>query len=281
MLFLRVGYAKEQIYSIMKQDIEVKYMLAHERNDYILTKLNAKGCVNVRHLSQELAVSEVTIRRDLEEMEKQGLLIRIHGGAKKNQKTDILSKNDESRMLDRLQLHFEQKNRVCKQAAEFIKDGDCVFLDGGTSIFPMLSYLQTKKIKIVTHSTLIQEHFDSDVAELFAVGGKLIPEYKMAVGPIALETLQRFNFDFAFIGCAGIDLLRHKVYTAEMDTLAVKKQAMQLAQQSYLLIDSSKTKIKGFCSFTDFSRFDGILCDEGVLQEDEELPENFMIAKTE
>ena len=83
MLFLRVGYAKEQIYSIMKQDIEVKYMLAHERNDYILTKLNAKGCVNVRHLSQELAVSEVTIRRDLEEMEKQGLLIRIHGGAKK------------------------------------------------------------------------------------------------------------------------------------------------------------------------------------------------------
>ena len=98
MLFLRVGYAKEQIYSIMKQDIEVKYMLAHERNDYILTKLNAKGCVNVRHLSQELAVSEVTIRRDLEEMEKQGLLIRIHGGAKKNPKTDILSKNDESRM---------------------------------------------------------------------------------------------------------------------------------------------------------------------------------------
>ena len=66
-----------------------------------------------------------------------------------------------------------------------------------------------------------------------------------------------------------------------MDTLAVKKQAMQLAQQSYLLIDSSKTKIKGFCSFTDFSRFDVILCDEGVLQEDEELPENFMIAKTE
>lgn len=61
-------------------------MLAHERNDYILTKLNAKGCVNVRHLSQELAVSEVTIRRDLEEMEKQGLLIRIHGGAKKIRK---------------------------------------------------------------------------------------------------------------------------------------------------------------------------------------------------
>ena len=86
-------------------------MLAHERNDYILTKLNAKGCVNVRHLSQELAVSEVTIRRDLEEMEKQGLLIRIHGGAKKNPKTDILSKNDESRMLGRLQLHFVSKQQ--------------------------------------------------------------------------------------------------------------------------------------------------------------------------
>ena len=103
MLFLRVGYAKEQIYSIMKQDIEVKYMLAHERNDYILTKLNAKGCVNVRHLSQELAVSEVTIRRDLEEMEKQGLLIRIHGGAKKNPKTDILSKNKKTAFVSKQQ----------------------------------------------------------------------------------------------------------------------------------------------------------------------------------
>lgn len=256
-------------------------MLAQERNDYILQQLNAKGCVNVRCLSQELQVSEVTIRRNLEDMEKQGLLIRIHGGAKKNPKTDILSKNDESRMLDRLQLHYEQKDLVCKKAAEFVKDGDCIFLDGGTSIFPMLQYLQHKKIKIVTHSTLIQEHFDSDVAELFAIGGKLIPEYKMAVGPIALATLHRFNFDYAFIGCAGIDLLRQKVYTAEMDTLAVKEEAMQLAQQKYLLIDSSKTSVKGFCSFTNLQSFDGILCDEGILQDNEELPDNFIISDSE
>lgn len=119
-------------------------------------------------------------------------------------------------------------------------------MDGGTSIFPMLSYLQTKKIKIVTHSTLIQEHFDSDVAELFAIGGKLIPEYKMAVGPIALETLQRFNFDFAFIGCAGIDLLRHKVYTAEMDTLAVKSKPCSLLNNLICLLIPVKLKSKVF-----------------------------------
>ncbi len=97
--------------------------------------------------AQELAVSEVTIRRDLEEMEKQGLLIRIHGGAKKNPKTDILSKNDESRMLDRLQLHFEQKNRVCKQAAEFIKDGIVFFWMEVPVFFQCFHICKRKRLK--------------------------------------------------------------------------------------------------------------------------------------
>ena len=62
----------------------------------------------------------------------------------------------------------------------------------------------------------------------------------MSVGPITLSDLDKFNFDFAFLSCAGIDLQRQLVYTAEMDTMAVKQKAMNLSVKKYMLIDSSK-----------------------------------------
>ena len=255
-------------------------MLAQQRTEYILQQLRIHGCVNVRELANALDVTEVTIRRDLEELEKQGYLQRVHGGATSLAKKDILSKSDESNMEDRLQVNFDKKEMLCRRAASYIKDGDCIFLDGGTTIYPILPYLQNKKIKIVTHSTLITKNFDSEVAELFSIGGKIIPEYQMAVGPIAIDTIKRFNFDYAFIGCAGIDLENKTVYTAEMDTMLIKELAMKQSLHKFLLVDASKKNIKGFCSFTSSDEFDKVFCDEAIEHERSiDLPENFIVVR--
>lgn len=252
-------------------------MLASERCLRIVEITNQREFITTKELSLLIGVSETTIRRDCEELEKQGALIRVHGGAKSIKQNQILSTKDEKMMSERKDIHAKEKDVVAKKAASFVRDGDCIFLDGGTSIVPMVKYLKDKKIKIVTHSTLIANEFNDTNAELFFIGGKYIPEYNMCVGPITLNDLERFNFDAAFIGCAGVDLQRQLVYTAEMDTMAVKQSAMNLSVKKYMLIDSSKLSVKGFCSFINSNGFDAIICNKDEIINEDELPYNYIL----
>ena len=141
----------------------------------------------------------------------------------------------------------------------------------------IIKYLKDKKIKIVTHSHLLIEQFSDMEAELFVIGGKYIPKYSMSVGPITLSDLECFNFDVSFYSCAGIDINRKLVYTAEIDTMAVKQKAMSLSVKNYLLIDSSKVSVKGFCSFIKSDDFDAVICNNDPMFNEEELPHNYIL----
>ena len=241
-------------------------MLASERFSMIVKMVNDRKYISTKELALSLNVTETTIRRDCEELEKDGLLIRVHGGAKSLKTENVLTREKEQRMSERG--HISEKNRVAQRAASIVKDGDCIFLDGGTSIVPMVKYLKDKKIKIVTHSSLIvNEYIESSQAEIFVIGGKYIPEYNMSVGPITLHDLEQFNFDYAFLSCAGLDTIRKLVYTVEMETMDVKRKAMSLSLKSYLLCDASKLVIKGFCSFISTDDFDAIFCNQ-IKEED-------------
>lgn len=248
-------------------------MLASERFSIIVQMVNKRKFISTKELATQLNVTETTIRRDCEELEKNGLIIRVHGGAKSIKTERVLTNQQEKRMSERG--HLQQKDMVAKKAAEFVKDGDCVFLDGGTSIVPMVKYIKDKHIKIVTHSNLIlDEYIEDSNAEIFVIGGKYIPAYNMSVGPITLHNLEQFNFDYAFVSCAGLDLERKLVYTVEMETMDVKRMAMKLALKSYLLVDSSKLDVKGFCSFINSDDFDAIFCDE---VKDKEILDNMIV----
>ncbi|MGN1276020.1 MAG: DeoR/GlpR family DNA-binding transcription regulator [Floccifex sp.] len=248
-------------------------MLASERFSIIVQMVNKRKFISTKELAKQLNVTETTIRRDCEELEKNGLIIRVHGGAKSIKTERVLTNQQEKRMSERGNL--QQKDMVAKKAAEFVKDGDCVFLDGGTSIVPMVKYIKDKHIKIVTHSNLIlDEYIEDSNAEIFVIGGKYIPAYNMSVGPITLHNLEQFNFDYAFVSCAGLDLERKLVYTVEMETMDVKRMAMKLALKSYLLVDSSKLDVKGFCSFINSDDFDAIFCDE---VKDKEILDNMIV----
>ena len=208
-------------------------MIASERKKYILGKLNANGIVNVRETAQELNLHETTIRRDLEKLEKEGRLTRIYGGATLNDDSVELT------MTQKLFLNFEAKKEVCRCACELVHDGDCIFIDGGTTTYSMIDFLASKKIQIVTHSDLIIRRIKKCEAQIITIGGKYLPHYNMSVGINAQDLIS---------------------YTSEAETLDVKRTAMENSDHAYLLIDASKWNVKGFCKFAHLDEFDKVFC---------------------
>lgn len=252
-------------------------MLSTERKIYLLNRLNQKGTIQVKDVAQELNISETTIRRDLIELEEENHVTRVYGGAVKVGYGNILSEMSETPMSDRLNLNYDKKEMLCRRASELVKDGECIFLDGGTTIVPFIDFLANRPIKIVTHNHLIISRLHNPKAEVIFVGGMYNAKYRMSEGPVAQNILRLYNFDRAFIGCAGVDPHEQKSYTAEMETRELKEIAMRNSNHNYLMIEDTKLNVKGFCHFEDTSEFDAVFTNEPEV--DIELPENYIIVK--
>lgn len=249
-------------------------MIMEDRLDAIEQLTNERGFVSTKELASRFSVSEPTIRTDCRELEKQQRILRVHGGAKSRRAKSIMTRKTESEMASRTHKDVGQKERLCAYAASLVEDDDCIFVDGGTTFTEFVNNLGDKKVRMVTHSLIIPDTFTDAHGELFVAGGSYSPKYRMNLGPVALDDLERFNFKYAFLSCAGIDVVRGKAYTAEMETAEVKKKAMRLAERSFLLVDESKKNVKGFCSFADLDEFDGIVT---FGQEEGDLPDNFIV----
>ena len=256
-------------------------MIASERFARIEEIVKNKGFASTRSLASWLGVSETTIRRDCEDLEDKGVLVRVHGGVRSAAGSSILSTRDEVLMRNRLTINSAAKDQVSKKAAAFVEDGDCIFLDGGSSIIPMLKALEDKKLKIVTNSIFLASAYSSEGSEIFVLGGKFIPDYLMNVGQLTLMELEHFSFDHAFISCTGVDIRKHLVYTSEMDTTAVKQKAMEKSVHKYLLIDDSKLDVHGFCGFIRTDEFDAVICNDFETAYEDEFPYNFLFNESD
>ncbi|MEA4854313.1 MAG: DeoR/GlpR family DNA-binding transcription regulator [Christensenella sp.] len=231
-------------------------MIASERKVYIMNRLNKKGIINLKEIAQELEISEITVRRDLEGLERAGKLKRVQGGAAR---ADVLS-GAELTMKEKSSQNMREKIRVAEYAARFVKDGDCVFIDGGTSMVPLIDYLGNKQISIMTYNDLLMKKINKPiVAEVFVVGGRYLPYFGMNVGQIAQDVLRQFHFNVAFFGCAGVNLGEGICYGTEMESISMKQIALANSDHSYLLIDSSKMEKRGFLRFADISAFDAVI----------------------
>lgn len=250
-------------------------MLGSERKIYILKQLEANGTVHLQEICEKLKTSESTIRRDFEELEEQRKLKRVHGGAIKIQLNSILNETKELSMNEKLNINVEMKKALCAYCANLVKDGDCIFVDGGTTFAFLTSYLEGKKIKIVTHSDFVRSKKDSSIS-VYVIGGVNVPSYEMNVGPITLQMLKKFNFDIAFIGCAGVLCEEKAAYTAELGSAQVKEYAMSQAIKSYLVVDSTKMDTKGFYKFADTDIFEEVVTNE---LDRKKIPANFKIVR--
>ena len=233
-------------------------MLSAERKLYILKKLESEQTIQVKQIAKELHVSESSIRRDLLELDDENKVDRIYGGAVKKERERILTDEAEIKMMERMSIHYDKKLRICKAASTLVEDGECVFLDGGTSIVPMIHFLSSRPIKIVTNNHLIVQNVQNPKAKIIVIGGEFNTKYRMSEGNEAQNMLRLYNFDRAFIGCAGVNLGMKKAFTAEMATRELKRIAMELSNHNYLLIDDSKLHVKGFCTFAQLDEFEDV-----------------------
>ena len=246
-------------------------MLANDRKLWINEQLEKNRSITLQEICDGIHASSATVRRDLEEMEKNHLLKRVHGGAISIHSDAILYESNELSSAQKKQMHTDEKTRLCRAAADLVEDGDCIFIDGGTTFIPMVAALKGKHVQIVTNSDLIRQDTDSTIS-IITLGGLSLSRYQMNVGPIALENMKQFSFDKAFIGCAGIDIKKDAAYTAETDSAQIKKEAMHHSITSYLLIDPSKIGTHGFYQFSHLKDFDGIF----TIADRQKLPRKFI-----
>ena len=182
-------------------------------------------------------------------------------------------------MKEKQSVNKKYKIAVAQYAASLVKDGECIYVDGGTSLSPLTECLLKRPVQIVTNSVLSLHNTSNAVAKVFVVGGALINQYGMCVGPAAQATLKEFHFNRAFLGCTAVSFSEGYCYTTEMDTAAIKQDAMQAADESYLLLDSSKLNAHGFCRMARLDSFAAILCN--CVEIAQELPENFLMLPIE
>lgn len=253
-------------------------MIAHERKLYILSQLNKKGVISIKTIARELEISEATVRRDFEKLEQTGKLKRVQGGAQLagEDKTDFEAA--ELTMRQKRTLNLNAKELIARRAAAFVKDGECVYIDGGTSLAPLIKLLANRKIKIITNNHLNIHELVNPVAEIFLAGGNYLPHFGMCVGSVAENILAQFNYNHAFIGCTGVDLTQQMAFTSEIATMNMKNIAISHADKVHLLIDDSKLQVRAFCRFKSLAEFDDVLCNVSDRTDQlGELPENFIM----
>lgn len=206
-----------------------------ERQEKILEYLLRQGSVSVKKLSELLFVSEPTIRRDLTELEKQGRVLRTHGGA-------ILRKisDGETSLRVRESQNTLAKRMIAEKAAPLIHNNDVIFLDASSTVSYLLPHLEKlKDILIITNSPKMSVQLGEKGIKNYCTGGLLLLQSVSYVGNDAIRFLSKLNADLAFFASDGITEEGLITNTAKEET-EVTRAMIDHARRSYLLCDSSK-----------------------------------------
>ena len=242
-----------------------------ERRRTILRELDERGRVRVADLSRELGCSEVTIRNDIKNMDMEGLLQRVHGGAIKREESPVRKYSAES-----IYRHTDRKKKIAACAYEYIEDRDTIIIDDASSSFYLAVHIKNhpeKSVAVVTNSLLVgNELAGSKHVELYMVGGHVGGHLAATMGDAALENMRSFHVDKAFIGVHGInfEVGLTSIATPQMQ---VKHAILKAAKEVYVLADSSKFGggyLSIICPITDVHL---------IITDDEVAKENIKIAK--
>jgi DeoR/GlpR family transcriptional regulator of sugar metabolism len=233
-------------------------MLAIERKNAILTKLSIEGKVLVSELSREYGVTEETIRRDLEKLEKEGLAKKTYGGAVKNENFNI-----DLPFYVRKQTNVESKQYIASVIGSMINDGDYLMLDSSTTaLFVVKSIIHKKKITLITNSIeILLELSNKPDWTVISTGGTLKEVGLSLVGYQAERMVSGFHVDMAICSSKGIDSDMGVTDSNERDA-EIKKAFFKSAKKKILALDSSKFDITSFIKICDVSDLDMVVTEK-------------------
>ncbi len=210
-------------------------VLTDERKRHILHVLDRDGMVSVQSLCSDMSTSSSTVRRDLADLEDEGLLERIHGGAKRRG-----GLRDEPTVRVKANQNTNAKSAIAQAAVAAVSAGDLIFLDAGTTTAHLVPLLHdVPDITVVTpgvdNASLLADHNIRSIM----LGGQLKPTTKAVIGAEAAQQLQRFRFNIAFIGTNGIHP-DYGVTTPDPEEAAIKRLAIDHSVDTFILADHSK-----------------------------------------
>jgi len=211
-------------------------MLAQERRQHIFKAIEASGVASVRDLAQRFDVSMITIMRDLQELEQEGLIRRVHGGA-----ISVRGASYEPPFSARESQLSPEKQRIALKAVELVADGDSIILDVGTTTLEIARALKGKRnlTVLVTNLRAALELASQPAIQVIVIGGKLRSSELSMIGHLAEQTLRTFQVDKAFIGVGGVTV-SHGLTEFNFDEAGTKRTMIERARQAIVVADHTK-----------------------------------------
>ncbi len=216
-----------------------------------MKKITQDRSVTLEDLVAVLDTSESTVRRDLDELESERKLHRVHGGAELPHSLQEELTNQQKSIKN-----IQDKTLVAQKAASLISDNDVIFIDAGTTNELLLSYLNQKDLTVVTNSIHHASKLVDRNIKTIIIGGLVKRSTDASIGSVAYEQIKQLNFDKAFLGINGID--ENFLTTPDPEEAVIKKLVIDNAQHTYVLMDSSKIGHISFVKVEEIGRVDVI-----------------------
>ena len=239
-------------------------MLNEERRRAILEILNREGRVLVLDLAKRFETSQVTIRKDLEDLHAHGLIHRTHGGALPSREGAL----EDPTLREKEKLHRKEKLRIAEAAARLVQEGQVVILDSGTTTTAIARALRHfQNLTIVTNAVNIAAELSGTAVEVILTGGTLRKNSFSLVGPIAEETLHRLNADLLFLGVDGFDV-QYGLSTPNLLEAKVNRVMVEVAKRIVAACDSSKFGRRSLSLIVPPSALHEVITDRGAPKSD-------------
>jgi len=232
-------------------------VFAEERRQRIVDAVTAQGRVRLADLVETLGVTEPTIRKDLDELQRRRLLRRTHGGA------IAVQPHLEVPVHDRGLQHLEAKQLIARACRDEISPGQSIFLDSGTTVQEIAEGLDNLNVNILTNALGVANLVaDRPGIRHTLIGGQVRPLGGSLVGPVALDNLSRFNVDIAFIGASG--LTEDGISVADVAEAQIKRTVIDRARRVVVAMDSSKFGTSDFVTVCELDYIDMIVTERST-----------------
>lgn len=238
-------------------------MLNVERMGEIYNLLQKKGVVRVDELAAYFGVSEMTIRRDLERMEKENRLVRCHGGAVP--RTEMTFDLDFDK---RNSINMGAKTRIAQYCFEhYVKENMVVYLDAGSTVLELAKMMtRVENLTVVTNDVIIASALINSPIQVFVLGGCVQQKLGCVHGHIAENQLENYRMDVAFVSSLCADDV-FDVFAATESKVYLRQKLMSRASQTYMLMDESKFHRQSLFRINNLADYSAVITD-GVLQEE-------------
>lgn len=244
--------------------IEQDSMLIEERRQHILGLVQSHGRVLVNELSENLGISQITIRKDLDYLQAKGLVQRTHGGALPLSAGAMFDPS----LQEKMRQHSQEKQRIANTAAKLVQEGQCVMLDSGTT-----TTVVAQALRRLTHLTVITNAINiaADLAgtdfEVILTGGTLRKNSFSLVGPLAEDVLEEMHADILFLGVDGFDM-EIGLTTPNVLESRVNRAMVKAAKRVVVVCDSTKFHRRSLSRIVPPSSVHCIITDKGLPETD-------------